>query len=60
MIDPSNGWIEILKYNGKHAATLENLVEQTWLCRYPRLPIITCNRGNELLGHVFKNDLIER
>ena len=30
-----------------------------WLCRYPRPMIITYNRGNEFLGHVLKNDLIE-
>ena len=35
-------------------------MEQTWLCRYPRPTIFTYNRGNEFLGHAFKNDLIER
>ena len=58
MIDPATGWFEILSYNDKYAATIEKLVEKNWLCRYPRPTIITYDRGNELLGHAFKNDLI--
>ena len=60
MIDPESGWFEILKYNDKHAATIENLVDQTWLCRYPRPTRIIYDRGNEFLGHALKNDLIEK
>ena len=59
MIDPETGWFEIVQYNDKQASTIENLVEQTRLCKYPRLTIITYYRGNEFLGHAFKNDLIE-
>ena len=29
------------------------------LCRYPCAAIITYDQGSELLGHAFKNDLIE-
>ena len=46
MIDPETGWFEIVCYNGKQAATIENLVEKIWLCRYPRATIITHDRGN--------------
>ena len=59
MIYPTTGWFEILLYNDKQADTIANLVYQTWLCRYPRPTIITYDQRNKLLGHVFKNDLIE-
>ena len=59
IIDPKNGWFEIVQYKDKHAATIENLLEQTWLCIYPRPVIILYDRGNEFLGHAFKNDLIK-
>ena len=39
--------------------TIANLVETTWLVRYPRPVEITYNRGGELLGYEFKNILIE-
>ena len=58
MINPANGWFEILQYNDKQTATIANLVKKTWLCRYPTSSIITYNQGNEFLGHAFKNDLI--
>ena len=58
MIDPATGWFEIVEYDDKKAATIADLVEQTWLARYPRPNIITYDRGNEFLGHAFKNSLI--
>ena len=60
MIDPANGWYKIVRYNDKQSATIANLVEQAWLCRYPRPAIITYNHGNELLDHAFKNYIIEK
>ena len=60
MIDPATRWFEIVRYNEKQAAIIANLVEQTWLCRYPLPTIIMYDRGNEFLGHAFKNDLIEK
>ena len=60
MRDPATGWFEIVQYNKKQAPKIANLVEQTLICRYLRPTILTCNRGNEFLGHAFKNDLIER
>ena len=60
MIDLATGGFEIIQYNGKHYAKIANLVEQTWLCIYPRPTIITYDWGNEFLVHAFKNDLIEK
>ena len=60
MIDPATGWFERVQYNDKQAATIAILVEQTWLCRYSRPTIIKYDHGNEFLGQVFKNDLIEK
>ena len=59
MIDLATGWFEIVQYNDKQAATIENLVEQTWLCLYPRPMITTYDQGVEFLGHAFKNYLIK-
>ena len=36
MIDPVTGWFEITEYNDKRALSIVNLVETTWLSRYPR------------------------
>ena len=49
----------MVHYNYKQADTIENLVEKTWLCRYPRPTIITYDCGNKFLGHAFKNDVTE-
>ena len=46
MIDPTSGWFEMVQYNNKQVSTIGNLVDQTWLCRYPRPTIITHDRGN--------------
>jgi hypothetical protein len=35
MIDPAKGWLEIRELTNKEAITPANLVEQTWLTRYP-------------------------
>ena len=45
IIHPATGWFEIVKYNDKHAATISNLLYQTWLCRYPLPMIITYKLG---------------
>ena len=49
MIEPETEWIVIVL----------NLVEQTWLCRYPHPTTIKYERVNELLGHTFKNHIIK-
>ena len=48
-----------MQYNDKQAARISNLVEQTWLCRYPQPTIIMYDHINEFLGNTFKNDLIQ-
>ena len=35
MIDPVTGWSEITQYNDKRDISIANLVETTWLYRYP-------------------------
>ena len=59
MIYPATGWFEIVRYNDKHDAIIENLVYKSQLCRYPRSTITTYDRGNEFLCHAFTNDLIK-
>ena len=59
MVEPSTGWFEIIQYKDKREATIENLVENTWQCRYQSTKIITHDCGNEFLGHALKNNLIK-
>ena len=59
IIEPVTGWFEATQYRDKKAMTIENLVETTWLVRYPWPVEITSDRGGEFLGHEFKNILIE-
>ena len=60
IINPETGRFEIVQYNDKRSATIANLLEITWLCRYPCPTIITYDWVNEFLVHTFKNDLIEK
>ena len=60
MIDPETGWFEIVQYNDKHEATIANLIEKTWLCRYPMPMIITYDCGNEFLVHELKIYIIKK
>ena len=39
--------------------TVANVVEKTWLTRYPRPDVCTMNRGSEFIGHAFKKELME-
>ena len=36
MINCVTGWFEVVQYDDKRAITIANLVETTWLSRYPR------------------------
>ena len=60
MIDPVTGWSEVMQYNDKTAMEIANLVETTWLIRYPCPVEITYDRGGEFLSREFKNILIEQ
>ena len=57
MIDPATGWFEIVQYLDKKAITIANLVEQTWLARYPRPTVITYDQGTEFVGHEFQHTM---
>ena len=46
MVDLETRWFEIIRYNDKQSDIIENLVEQTWLFKYPRPAIIMYCHGN--------------
>jgi hypothetical protein len=50
MIDPATGWFEIVEIKNKEAIHIANLVEQTWLTRYPWPQEITFDRGTEFMA----------
>ena len=51
MIDPATGWFEIKDVPGtKRADYVSNIVEQTWLNRYPWPQEIIIDRGKEFLA----------
>ena len=50
MIEPVTSWFEIKKYYDKQVETLEVIVEQTWIDRYPRPTEITYGCGENYLG----------
>ena len=49
MIDPVTGWFESIRYDDKISINIANLVETTWLSRYPRPIEITYYQGKNLL-----------
>jgi hypothetical protein len=50
MIDPATGWFEMREIPNKEAITVANLVETTWLTRYPWPNQIVFDRGKEFMG----------
>ena len=50
MIDPATGWFELKTTDGKSAMEVANIVEQTWLSRYPWPQEIVYDRGSEFMG----------
>ena len=50
MIDPATGWFELQQIRDKQAITIANIVEQTWLSRYPWPTQITYDRGTEFMA----------
>ena len=50
MIDPATGWFEMRTIPDKRADTIANLVEQTWLTRYPWPTQIIFDRGSEFMA----------
>ena len=60
MIDPVTGWFEVTQYRNNKLMKIANLVETTWMVRYPWLVEITYDQGVSFLCHNFKNSLIEK
>jgi len=54
MIDPATSWIEMKEIKHKDALNITNLVEQTWLTRYPLPMELTYDRGTEFMGEFAK------
>ena len=50
MIDPATGWFELCTIKDKRADTIANLVEQTWLARYPWPTKVIFDRGSEFMA----------
>jgi transposase InsO family protein len=52
MIDPVTGWFEIAEIRDKSSYTVMDVLEQTWLTRYPKPTEIISDRGTEFMGEV--------
>ena len=50
MIDPATGWFEIVEIPSKRADDVSNLLEQTWLARYPWPQHVIHDRGREFMA----------
>ena len=54
------GRSKIIQYNDKISISTVNLVETTWLTRYPRPMDIMYGQGSEFTDHEFRKQLIEK
>ena len=50
MIDPATGWFEIATVDTKRADVVVNVLEQTWLTRYPWPTCVVLDRGTEFMA----------
>jgi len=50
MIDPATNWFKIIACNKQDTAIKANIVEQTWLSRYPWPQELVYDRGTEFMG----------
>ena len=50
MVNPATSWFEMKEIQNKEAITTANIVEQTWLTRYPIPQILTYDRGTEFMA----------
>jgi len=50
MIDPATGWFEIEEVATKRADVITNVLETTWLTRYPLPTEVVADRGTEFMG----------
>ena len=54
MIDPATGWFEMKPIQSKKALKIANIVEQTWLTRYPKPDLVTFDKGTEFMQEFAK------
>jgi hypothetical protein len=47
MIDPANGWFEIVKATNKSATSIQDLFHNTWLAHFTRSQFIVFDNGGE-------------
>ena len=59
MIDPETGWFKMKSYDDPTPETITNILEVSWLCRYPRPMVIVADRGGEFSGQFFGSNLKE-
>ena len=52
MIDPATGWFEIARIDNRRADYVVNVLEHTWLTRYPWPTEIVMDRGKEFAAEV--------
>ena len=52
MIDPATGWFEIEQISDKKADEIANILEMTWLTRYPWPTEVVMDRGKEFVKEV--------
>ena len=52
MIDPATGWFEIAEVPKASADEVSNVLQRTWLDRYPWPTQIVMDRGREFMGEV--------
>eukprot|EP00957_Ditylum_brightwellii_P009251 700041-Ditylum_brightwellii.AAC.1 len=54
MIDPATEWFEITEIKTKRAEVVSNVVETTWLTRYPYTTQVVLDRGTEFMAEFTK------
>jgi transposase InsO family protein len=57
MCDPATGWFEVAEIKDKTSEGTAKILDQIWLCRYPRPKRCISDNGNEFLGKEFQEIL---
>ena len=55
MIDPATGWFKIAKCDDKHAITVADIAERTWLNRCPWPDQVDLDKGKKTIRIDFKD-----
>ena len=50
MIDPTTGWFKIAEVPDTRADNISNILQQSWLVRYPWPTKVICDRGKEFMA----------